>query len=115
MPPLAEKRKFDRFQFQKSVQIFPVLPSKSGHIYEVQHQPIDAWANDISEEGLRLEVSHSFGSDSLLKLHFEFEKDKTVEAFGKIVWSHDSHSGIQLMLMDRHLRNGIKAIGKKKK
>jgi hypothetical protein len=109
----VEKRRFDRFDFQKSAQVFPVLPSKSGNIYEVQKDPIEAWVNDISEGGVRLEVVHSFASDALLKLNFELEKNKTVETYGKIVWSHDNHSGIHFMMADHRLRKDIKAIGRK--
>ncbi len=114
MQNLVEKRRFDRFEFQKSVQVFPVLPSLSGNIFEIQNKPIEAWANDISEEGLQLEVSQTFNPNFLLKLNFDFGKNKSVEAYGKIIWSYDYHSGLRFMLVDQHLREQIQSIGEKK-
>ena len=114
MQHLVEKRRYNRFEFQKSVQIFPVFPSKSGHIYEVQNNSIDAWANDISNAGVRLEVAYCFDRYFLLKLNFEFGKSQPVEAYGRIIWSYDNHSGIQFLLMDQLLRQGIKAFSEKR-
>jgi hypothetical protein len=109
-----EKRKFNRFDFQKTVQVFPVLPSSSGNIFEVQKKPIEAWANDISEGGLRLEAADSFDPNFLLKLNLELVEDQSVEVYGKIIWSRDSHCGVRFMLVDKKLRKGIHAISAKK-
>jgi len=114
MNHIEEKRKFNRIQFQKTVQVFPVLPSRSGNIYEVQKKPIEAWVNDISEGGLRFEAADSFDPNFLLKLNLELAEENTVEVFGKIVWSRDSHCGVSFMLTDQKLRKGIRAISKKK-
>jgi len=114
MTYIEEKRKFNRFEFQKTVQIFPVLPSKSGNIFEVHKKPIEAWANDISEGGLRLEAADSFEPNFLLKLNLELEEDRSVEVYGKIIWSRDSHCGVRFMMVDKQLRKGILAIATKK-
>lgn len=114
MAVAPEKRRYNRFEFQKSVQVFPVLPSKSGNIFEVQQNPLKVWANDISEGGLRLETSNSFNPNFLLKLNFEVEEEKLVEVFGKIIWTRDSHCGIRFMLADQEMRKGIRSFAKKK-
>jgi len=111
---IDEKRKFNRVEFQKTVQVFPVLPSRSGNIFEVQKKPIEAWVNDISEGGLRFEAADSFDPNFLLKLNLEMEEEKSVEVYGKIIWSRDSHCGVRFMLVDKELRKGIHAISKKK-
>ncbi len=111
---IEEKRKFNRVEFQKTVKVFPVVPSRSGNIFEVQKKPIEAWVNDISEGGLRFEAADSFDPNFLLKLSLEIEEEKSVEVYGKIIWSRDSHCGVRFMLVDQELRKGIHAISKKK-
>lgn len=83
----AEKREFNRFEFQKSVQVFPVLPSKSGNILEVENQSLKGKAHNISEGGLRLVTPKGFPENSILKLNFKVEKNESVEVYGKIMWS----------------------------
>ncbi len=113
MNPAFEKRKHGRVEFQKSVQVFPVIPSRSGHIFEVQEKPVPAWANDISEGGLRLETSQAYDPNFLLKLNFEVEEDKAVEVFGKVIWTRDHHCGVRFMLVDQDMRKGIRALSPK--
>lgn len=114
MTAKAEKRKFDRYEFQEKVRVFPVLPSRSGNIYEVQEKAVEFRALDISEGGLRLETDQELDPRSLLKLSFEVAKDRPVEVFGKIMWSQERHHGIRFMLADQEMKKGIRAIGKKK-
>ena len=113
MNPAFEKRKHGRVEFQKSVQVFPVIPSRSGHIFEVQDKSVAAWANDISEGGLRLEISHSYDPNFLLKLNFEVGEDKAVEVFGKVIWARDHHCGIRFMIVDQDMRKGIRSLSPK--
>ena len=110
----AEKRKFDRYAFKKTVQVFPVLPSKSGNIYEVQKKPVEIQTRDISEGGLRLEGDRNFDPQFLLKLSFEVAQEQPVEVFGKIIWSSEGYHGVRFMLADQELKKSIRAIGKKK-
>jgi hypothetical protein len=113
MTAKAEKRKFDRYAFPKTVQAFPVLPSRSGNIFEVQKQSLEVAAHDISEGGLRLETDRSFDPQFLLKLSFEVVQERPVEVFGKIIWSSEGYHGVRFMLADQELKKGIRAIGKK--
>lgn len=113
MTESSEKRRFNRFTFQEPVLVFPVLPSQSGNIYEVQRSSIEARAHDISEGGLRLEVDRPLNSNFVLKLNFAVEKSEPVEVYGKIVWSEKNHCGIRFMLADSTLRKGIRSIGRK--
>jgi len=114
MGSLAEKRMFSRFDFQKPIQVFPVQPSKSGNILEVENQSLKAKANDISEGGLGLATSKGLKADSILKLNFKVEKNKTVEVYGKIIWSQKRQCGVRFMLTDPSVRKGIRSIFKKK-
>lgn len=114
VPGGAEKRQFNRYEFQKWVQIFPVLPSGTGSVWEVQPTHVGAWANNISEGGLQIESVHPFDAQFPLKLNIEFEKGRIIEAYGKLVWSHDNHCGIQFMWLDQRLRNGIQTFAGKK-
>ena len=114
MKPVIEKRKHNRIEFQKSVQVFQVLPSKSGNIFEVQNNCDAAWANDISEGGLRLETSKFFDPSLLLKLNFEVEEDQSVEVYGKVIWAQDHHCGVRFMMVDQKMRKGIRSITRKK-
>ncbi len=109
----SDKRRFNRFAFQKSIHVFPVLPSKSGNIYEVQKSSIEVKASDISEGGLRLEFHPGLDPKFLLKLNFEVEKDERIEVYGKIIWSEKNHLGVRFMVTDSILRKGIRSIAKK--
>ncbi len=114
MAALQEKRRYKRFDFQKSVKIFPVLPSKSGNIYEVQTQAVQVKAVDISEGGLRLETDADLNENFLVKMHFEMTKDRPVEVFGRIMWSSEKQHGIRFMIADHEIQHGVRAIAKKK-
>ena len=110
----AEKREFNRFEFQKSVKVYPVLPYKSGNILEVETRSLKGKTHNISEGGLSLVTPKSFSENSIVKLNFQVEKNQSVEVYGKIMWSEKKQCGIRFMLADPHLRQGIRAIGKKK-
>lgn len=114
MYKLEEKRKFNRFEFQKSVLVSPVVPSQSGNIFEVQNKFYESWAHDISEDGLQLENHGQFNSDTILKVHFEVMNDTPVEVFGKVIWSENNHIGLRFVLLDAKARKGIQTIARKK-
>ena len=114
MGQAAEKREFDRFDFQKPVLIYPVSPSKSGNILEVESRSLEAKAHNISEGGLKLVTPQSFPENSILKLNFKVKKDQTVEVYGKIMWSEQKSCGVRFVLADPEARQGIRAIGQKK-
>ena len=114
MPANVEKRKHHRVEFRQPVRVFPVLPSKSGNIYEVQTESFEVQAHDISEGGLRLQTHQDLNPQFLVKLNFEILKDQPVEVFGKIMWSQEKHHGIRFMLVDQEMRRDIKSLARKK-
>ena len=112
---VSEKRRFRRYDFKKTVKVFPVVPSISGNIYEVHTQSMEMLSRDISEGGLKLEASGKIESDSLLKLNFEVVDNQPVEIYGKVIWTQDNHLGIRFMMPDPVLRKGIRSMRKKNK
>lgn len=85
MSPVEEKRRIIRHEFQTKVRLFPIRLSPSGHILELQENSVEAWADDISTGGLKLEGFHFYGPDTLLKLNLEIEGEQPVEAYGKVI------------------------------
>ena len=114
MAALVEKREYDRFEFQKPVQVFPVLPSKSGNILEVENQSLKGRTQNISEGGLSLVTPKGFSENSILKLNFKVEKDQPVEVYGRIVWTRKKHCGVRFVLADQKIHKGIRTILHKK-
>jgi hypothetical protein len=115
MSPSEEKRSVPRFEFQKKVRLFPVRPSKSGHILEIQDTPLDSWANDISAAGLGLVGVRAFAPHTLVKMDIEGLDHKIVDAYGTIVWAYDNHAGVRFVLKDHRLSQKIEAIGLEQK
>lgn len=113
MENLPEKRRFERFIFQKPVRVYQVLPSKSGNIYEVQDQVIPAQSHNISESGLKLETTKPFGVGSILKLSFEVEKDDNVEIYAKIIWVQKTHCGVHFMAPDTSIQKTVRNLSHK--
>ncbi|SRR5579871_1073963 len=105
-----EKRKFNRFEFQKPIRVFPVLPSKSGNIYEVQKESFEVRASDVSEGGVGFETNRNMNPDWLLKMNFEVEANEPVEVYGKIVWSRSNRCGVRFMHMDSSLRKIVRSL-----
>ncbi len=114
MAKIDEKRRHNRFEFQKRVRVFPVLPSKSGNIYEVQKDSFEALSANVSEGGLGLETPKPLDPNFLLKVNFEVKDHQTVEVFGKVIWSQPNHCGIRFMYADGSLRRGIKSLAQGK-
>ena len=108
-----DKRQHERVGFQKVARVFPVLPSKSGHIYEVQKDSIWVQASNISEGGLLLETEQFSKSSLILKLNFEVAKDETVEVYGKIIWVEGGRCGVRFLFADNNLRKSIRALARK--
>ena len=114
MSNVGDKRRFNRFEFPKTVQAFPVLPSRSGNIYEVQPRALEARVHDISEGGLRLVTPMDFPKDSILKLHLEVKRNHKVVIFGKVVWLRRNYCGVSYLLLDQVVREGLTALARKK-
>lgn len=110
MSKTAEKRVYNRIDFQKPVRVFPVLPSKSGNIYEVQKDSFEAQASDVSEGGLGLKVSKPMSPEFLVKMNFELADNQPVEIYGKIVWSQSNRCGIRFMHTDMAIRKTLRSL-----
>ena len=113
MKQTIEKRQHPRFDFRETVKVFPVVPSKSGHIYEVQNKSVEFEACDISEGGLGLKAGHEFDGEIVLKMNFEVEKNQPVVVFGKVVWSEEKHLGVRFLMIDPEMRKSIRTLAKK--
>ncbi len=109
----TEKRQFDRFGYQKSVRVFPILPSASGNIYEVQKHSFEALAHDISEGGMRMESFKTFGSEIFLKVNIEVAKNKLVEILGKVIWSGKETCGVRFVIADPEIKKDIRLLASK--
>lgn len=113
MAEMKEKREHSRLPFRKLVQVFSVLPSQSGYIYEVQKESQSVKAQNISEGGLLLETEKFPRSTPVLKLHFEIAQDEPLEAYGKVVWNEDGRCGIRFLFVDSKLRKAVVTMAKK--
>jgi hypothetical protein len=109
---VSDKRQYNRFEFKKPVQVFPVVPSLSGNIFEVHNQSTEMLSHNISEGGLRLETTEKIQKESLLKMNFEVSEDQPIELYGKVMWTQDGHFGVRFILPDSELRQGLKQIQK---
>ncbi len=101
--PFVEKREFDRLVFQKPVKVVLGMLSPKGRFRQDKNPPIDAWTNDINETGLQIETHRAFEPGSLLKMMLEIEENQPVELYGKIVWSHNNHSGVHFLMLNKEL------------
>ena|SRR5665213_2067251 len=110
-----EKREFARFEFLKSVHVFPVSTTEPGVLDEIPKDSIESWADDMSEGGMRVEITRPLSLNLIYKIAFEFEKKQMVEVYGRIVWTRDSHAGIRFFLMEPDLRERIRALLERKK
>jgi hypothetical protein len=108
-----DKREFVRFEFLKLAHVFLVIPTETESFREIQKDSIEAWANDVSEGGMRLEMVQPLNLDLIYKIVFEFENKQLVEVYGRIVWLRDNHAGVRFLLADQDIRARIRAIGAK--
>jgi hypothetical protein len=109
MPQQLEKRRHPRHETSKSVQVFPVLPSKSGNIYEVQTKPLPASAIDISEGGAGLQIpSKNLEPQAIVKLSFETPAEGPVEVYSKIMWTEKNRCGVRFILADQSVINVVR-------
>jgi hypothetical protein len=110
MNSIKEKRKFPRYEFQEAVRLIPFHSTPSGQFLEIYEFVLDAWTNDISEGGLRLESAPEFGPNTLLKMIFKFGNFQKVEAHGRIVWCFDNHAGVRFIMKEPALADRIKEL-----
>lgn len=110
MKAANEKRRFNRVEFQKPIHIFPVLPSKSGNIYEVQKESFEVRGFDVSEGGVGFETTRSLNPDFLVKMNFEVTENHPAEVYGKIVWARSNRCGVRFMHMDSSMRKIVRSL-----
>ena len=104
-----ERRKFPRAKFNEEVTIHKVTESKSGNVFEVQGQSINAKAKDVSEGGIRVELEKSGSAGNILKLNFQIQKNQPLDVYTKIAWEADGYCGLQFIVVDEEIRKQIKA------
>lgn len=108
-----DKRQHDRVGFRKVVRVFPVLPSKSGNIYEVQKNSIWIQADNISEGGLLLETEQFPKSSIILKLNFEVAPEQMTEVYGKVIWVEGGRCGVRFLFADNDLRKAVRVLARR--
>ncbi len=96
-----ERRKQPRVKFAKPVQIYPVVESQSGNIFEVQKDFLTVKAVDLSEGGIRLELGIPKPPGHILKLNFDIQKDRSVTVYGKLCWSTGKFAGCKFIALEK--------------
>ncbi|HUO58901.1 MAG TPA: PilZ domain-containing protein [bacterium] len=104
-----ERRKFPRAKFNEDVTIHKVTESKSGNVFEVEGQSINAKAKDVSEGGMKLELGKGGSAGNILKLNFQIQKNQPFDVYTKIAWEADGYCGLQFIVVDEEIRRQIKA------
>jgi hypothetical protein len=102
-----DKRQTQRVGFTSEVSAFSVLPSKSGHIFEVYPQHHLYHSVDISRGGIRLTTHKPFPQDSILKLKVEILKKRPLDIFARVVWSNDHHTGLKFIVLHEEVQRHI--------
>lgn len=103
----SERREKPRVRFEDTVNVHRVEPSKSGHIFEVAGEPIEARAQDINENGLCLRILPPVLPQSILKVNFEV-KDKPVDVYARVVWADVDRCGLRFIVLDKAGSRAIK-------
>lgn len=103
----SERRQRPRIPFVGTVSFHHVLPSKSGHIYEVRDPAVQAKAYDINEDGLCLSLSPALEPQAILKLNFEI-REKTVDVYARVVWTNRDRCGLRFIVLDRVCNRAIR-------
>ena len=104
---IADKRQTQRVGFTSDVSAFPVVPSKSGNIFEVYPQQHMYSAVDISRGGIRLSTSTPFPQDTILKLKVEILKKHPLDIFARVVWSNNRHTGLKFIVLHEDVQRHI--------
>lgn len=107
--PAEDRRKFPRAKFQESVVVHNVVESKSGNVFEVNGTPLVAKAQDVSEGGIRLQVTKETAPASIFKLNFQVTKKKNIDVYSKLAWAANGVCGLQFILVDEEVRRVIRS------
>jgi hypothetical protein len=103
-----DRREHTRTQFNGLITLYPVRPSKSGHILELEPDQIMAQAQDISESGIRFEVDDSDFSNDILKISFYIQNLKLVDVYAQLAWKDNKVCGLQFKFLDNLSRGYIR-------
>src|ERR1700734_963875 len=107
-PSSSEKRKHKRVHFKEPVIVHPVVESKSGNVFEVSGTPLELKSLDVSEGGLRIELSEPVPSHKILKVNFALSKNKLVDVYTKIAWVNGALCGLQFIVLDEATRQFLR-------
>ena len=111
MVPHIEKRRHHRQEAHKPVRVLPIVPSKSGNVFEVLDRPVEGRTIDISETGAGLKIStRGLQPQSLLKLFFETPEGDAFEVYAKIIWSERTRCGVRFVLSDQAVLKAVREI-----
>jgi hypothetical protein len=103
-----ERRRHARVKFQEPVTVHGVVESKSGNVFEVQGNPINVVARNVSEGGICLKIGDVSAPAKIFKLNFEIQKDKPVDVYSRLVWFTNGDCGLQFVVVDDKIRQIIR-------
>jgi hypothetical protein len=106
-PMQEDKRRFPRVDFTSSLDVYPVIPSKSGFIFEVAPRHESMKAKDISQSGIRLATPQPIAYRSILKLRMELRKKQPVELFARVIWSENGQSGLKFIVLHEEAKRHL--------
>ena len=91
-----ENRQHPRIDFVTEVVIQQMKESE-GNAFVIQETTVLGKALDISEGGIRMELSDKASLTEILKLHFYMGKNRLVEVYGKQVWKKGNIYGLEFI------------------
>jgi hypothetical protein len=91
-----EHRQYPRIDFVTEVVIQEMVESE-GNSFVIQETTVLGKALDISEGGMRMELSDTAALSQILKLNFYMEKNDLVEVYGKRVWQKGNIYGLEFI------------------
>jgi hypothetical protein len=95
-PKENENRQYPRMDFVTEVVIQQMVES-DGNAFVIQETTVLGKALDISEGGMRMEISDTASLSQILKLNFYMEKNDLVEVYTKQVWQKGNIYGLEFI------------------
>ena len=95
-PKENESRHYPRIDFVTEVVIQEMVESE-GNAFVIKETTVLGKALDISEGGMRMEISDTAALSQILKLNFYMEKNDLVEVYGKRVWQKGNIYGLEFI------------------
>jgi hypothetical protein len=91
-----EHRQYPRIDFVTEVVIQEMVESE-GNTFVIQETTVLGKALDISEGGMRMEISDAADLTQILKLNFRMQKNDMVEVYGNRVWQKGDIYGLEFI------------------